>query len=271
MELAAEPDISNGGKSKWYYVRWTIHLVVLGSYPLLIGILSAFHERGSGETLLPKDSLRLMTVMGLTLLQFAVLLAVAWVFSRATREQMLLKWRDGIAPIWRGLVYSIALRLLVMVVALFVVLLVIIIQGLSALDSLPQPSDVLVDKERLVADPLYFFINLTFVSFVVAGLREEVWRAGVFAGIWALFPKMEQTLWGKSVTVLLAAIVFGLGHLPQGWIGVALTSFLGLALGAIMIFHRSIWEAVLAHGFFDATTFVMLYLIQYVHIPLGKG
>jgi membrane protease YdiL (CAAX protease family) len=33
---------------------------------------------------------------------------------------------------------------------------------------------------------------------------------------------------------------------------------LGFCLGLIMIFHRSIWPAVMAHGFFDATTFAIL-------------
>jgi membrane protease YdiL (CAAX protease family) len=61
--------------------------------------------------------------------------------------------------------------------------------------------------------------------------------------------------------VLLAAVVFGFGHLPQGWGGVYVTGLLGTALGWIMVRHDSIWEAVLAHGFFDASTFAFLYLL----------
>jgi membrane protease YdiL (CAAX protease family) len=33
---------------------------------------------------------------------------------------------------------------------------------------------------------------------------------------------------------------------------------LGLGLGLIMVFHRSIWPAVLAHGFFDATSMALI-------------
>jgi membrane protease YdiL (CAAX protease family) len=33
--------------------------------------------------------------------------------------------------------------------------------------------------------------------------------------------------------------------------------FLGVGFGLIMIFHRSIWPAVIAHGLFDATYMVM--------------
>jgi hypothetical protein len=40
-----------------------------------------------------------------------------------------------------------------------------------------------------------------------------------------------------------------------------LTGLLGVMLGTIMIFHRSIWEAVLAHGFFNATSFLAMHLL----------
>ncbi|MDB6109069.1 MAG: Abortive infection protein, partial [Pedosphaera sp.] len=66
----------------------------------------------------------------------------------------------------------------------------------------------------------------------------------------------------------VAAVIFGLGHTAQGWSGVAITAFLGLGLGAIMLRHRSIWEAVIAHGFFDAGTFALLYCIAKFHPEL---
>jgi membrane protease YdiL (CAAX protease family) len=101
---------------------------------------------------------------------------------------------------------------------------------------------------------------LTLVSFVLAGLREELWRAGVLAGLIGLFPGQFSTNPRKFIAVALAAIVFGLGHLPQGWGGVGLTACLGMGLGVIMVLHKSIWEAVFAHGFFNAASFTMLYV-----------
>jgi hypothetical protein len=38
-----------------------------------------------------------------------------------------------------------------------------------------------------------------------------------------------------------------------------------------MVWRQSIWEAVLAHGFFDATTFALLWLIQKVNPELLKS
>ena len=61
--------------------------------------------------------------------------------------------------------------------------------------------------------------------------------------------------------VMIAAVVFGLGHLPQDWIAVGMIGLLGVGLGLILVFHRSLWDAVIAHGFFDAASFAMLYLL----------
>jgi membrane protease YdiL (CAAX protease family) len=44
----------------------------------------------------------------------------------------------------------------------------------------------------------------------------------------------------------------------MGILAVLFAGVLGLGLGLIMVFHRSIWPAVLAHGFFDATTMALL-------------
>ena len=61
--------------------------------------------------------------------------------------------------------------------------------------------------------------------------------------------------------LMIVSLMFGFGHTYQGVIGVGATTLLGLGLGAIMLWHKSIWHAVIAHGFFDASTFVTLYLL----------
>ena len=262
MELpAARNEEAGGPGSRWWLARWWAHLVILGSYPLVLAGLSLFNEKEGAQAMLPDDSASLVRFAGATLLHFAFFLAVAWGCSRASKDAMLLRWREGIAPVWRGFVYSIALRLLVIIVGLLIVVVVVVFQGTDAIRSIRPPAESVIDPEALVADPLYLILNLTFVSFVMAGLREEIWRAGVLAGLWALFPKLKETTSGQVTSVVITAVIFGLGHWSQGWLGVILTTLLGLALGAIMVFHRSIWDAVIAHGFFDGTTFLMLYVI----------
>ena len=40
-----------------------------------------------------------------------------------------------------------------------------------------------------------------------------------------------------------------------------MASVLGLLLGIIMVVHKSIWPAVIAHGMFDATTFALIPIV----------
>jgi hypothetical protein len=44
----------------------------------------------------------------------------------------------------------------------------------------------------------------------------------------------------------------------MGPVAVCLAGLLGLGLGVIMVLHRSIWPAVIAHGAFDATSMALI-------------
>ena len=134
--------------------------------------------------------------------------------------------------------------------------------ALASLDRFRPKVENVLNLEAL-RDPVYLITVVTLVSFVVAGLREELWRAGMMAALLALLPARWRNWRGQTVAITFAAVIFGLGHLPQGPAGVLLTGLLGLGLGGIMTFHRSLWIAVLAHGLFDATSFLGIWALQH--------
>ena len=246
--------------------RWWIHLALLASYPLAIGLMS-FYAAGTieePEAALSADPLVLIKQITTQLGFFFLLFGAAWLASRATGKQLLLGWKGGIGPVWRGLAYSVGLRVAIGVLALGAALIGMLMGGFDheTLQELRPKVERTIDMEAIKESPLYLFINVTLVSFIFAGLREELWRAGVLAGLAALFPRLFKSALGKLTAVAIVAVIFGLGHFSQGWGGVALTTALGLGLGAIMIFHGSIWDAVLAHGFFNASSFVLIYLLM---------
>lgn len=244
---------------------WWVHLLLLASYPLVLGMapLLRGQQPEEGGTLLPTEMAPLISAMGFELFIFAVVFSIAWLASRANADELRLDWRGGAAPVWRGLIYSVALRLLIAVVVVAIAIAAVAFQGGSqeAIEKLRPKSEVVVDSQALVNNPLYLLLSLTFISFVVAGLREELWRAGVLAGFQRLFPDIFASRRGQLMAVGIAAIIFGLGHYPQGWGGAGMTALLGFGLGWVMIRHNSIWEAVFAHGFFNATSFGMLYFV----------
>jgi membrane protease YdiL (CAAX protease family) len=252
-QLEAPPVIARRG--------WWVHLLVLTAYPLFIGLVGLMGSPGQ-ETGLPATRSGLLLVSAMELGLFTLIFLVAWLFSRASSEQLYLKWRGGPAPIFRGLVYSIALRIMIGLFVAAILAVAIAIFGMEhdLLEKVRPRIEAVVNPEALREDPIYFAMTLTIISFVVAGLREELWRAGMLAGLLVLFPKAFAGTRGGLLAAGLIAVVFGLGHTLQGWGAIGMVTLLGFGLGAIIIYHRSIWEAVMAHGFFNATSFLLVQL-----------
>jgi membrane protease YdiL (CAAX protease family) len=240
--------------------RWIIHATLLAGYPLAVGLAGSRPRGERAGPMLPADPAALLLTAGLELLLFAALFSLAWLASRCSKDQLLLRWHGGAAPLWQGLGYSLALRAGVMGALLLGMLSAWLLTGdPQAFAAALQPDTAqLVDASALAADPLYLGLNLTVTSFLVAGLREELWRAGLLAACFVLFPAAATSRPGRATFIVATALLFGLGHLVQGWGGVLLTTLLGIGLGWIMLHHRSIWPAVLAHGFFNATSFLLL-------------
>ncbi|MSU32768.1 MAG: CPBP family intramembrane metalloprotease [Pedosphaera sp.] len=277
-----------------YRPRWRswVFLIVVGFYPLLISLLGSIVDSGqeSRKAALPSD------VWGLTLASlqnfgiFAALFATASFFGRPTRAELFwapMRWIDWL----RGLLWSVGVRLIILVLLLAVLMPIIAAQMILRGNTGPEASkqveaqmqeyrpkvEALVDLQAL-ANPLYLLVACTLLSFITAGLREELWRSGFMAAVTDLLPdswkdtrlrKPSETAlkhWfrrgrSKGVAVGLASIIFGLGHLLQGPGAVVLTGVVGLILGLVMLGHRSLWTAVIAHGFFDTTTFFLLGLL----------
>lgn len=206
----------------------------------------------------------LLMVSAMELLVFGLVLGLACLASRATRDDLLLRWRGTVMPAVLGLAYSVGLRISVGVVGVLisVVLLATHVMTPAALENFATKNrpgvENLVDLAALRDDPAYFWLTVTVVSFVVAGLREELWRSSFLAALRALWPRQFGSTLGQICAVSIAAVIFGLAHVSMGPIAAVMAGLLGLGLGTIMVLHRSIWPAVIAHGFFDATSMALL-------------
>lgn len=174
---------------------------------------------------------------------------------------------DTVLLLIMGIGYSLAIRLLIVMVAVAASIALIAThamtpQSIQVFFASNRPDvETIVDISAMRENPLYFWLALTLVSFVVAGLREELWRSAFLAGLRTLWPQHFGTRTGQMTAVLIAATVFGFAHLGMGLLAVLIAGLIGLGLGLIMVFHRSIWPAVIAHGMFDATSLAVLPLL----------
>ena len=240
---------------------WLVHFILVTGYILGISVIAI----GRTSPALTHTPGRLMVVGLVNMAIFGLILGAAFVFSRASQDDLLLKWRTGFWTVPLGIGYSIALRIFAGFVLGGILLFVTVFhlatsQEIQDFISANRPNlERLVDISALRSNPVYYWLTLTFVSFVLAGLREELWRSAFIAGLRGLWPRTFGSRWGEINAVVLAAVLFGVAHLSsQGIIGACNATLLGLGLGLIMIFHRSIWPAVIAHGVFDATSMALL-------------
>jgi len=243
--------------------RWWIHLLLIGAYPLLVGLVGWGRLDIHGPALSHRAK-GLILVCTVELLVFALVFGLGWLASRASRDDLLWRWRGGFWTVPLGIGYSVAIRLALAIVVIFLGAVAILArlatpETLQDFVSVNRPGvEAIVDIGALRRDPLYFWLTLTLVSFVVGGFREELWRAAFLAGLRTLWPRAFGSRGGQLAAVGVGAVIFGLGHLPQGALAVAFTGLIGFGLGLIMVLHRSIWPAVIAHGTFNATSFALL-------------
>jgi membrane protease YdiL (CAAX protease family) len=167
-----------------------------------------------------------------------------------------------------GIGYSIALRLAVAIIAVLIVA-ILFLTGLVPQESVAQFSEQgrtaverIINVSAMRHNRAYFWLTVTVASFVVAGLREELWRSGTLAAMRALWPALFEGRNGQIAAVALIAIAFGLAHLTLGLLPAAIALILGFLLGIIMVVHQSIWPAVIAHGMFDATSFALVPVVM---------
>jgi membrane protease YdiL (CAAX protease family) len=243
--------------------RWRIHLALIAGYCLLTGLLGG-RRQGTYVAALSQTASGLLWVCARELLIFGLLFGLACWASRASRDDLLLRWRGSFQPLLWGAGYSIALRLAISLL-IAAIGMALVATGVMSMDSLGHFAsanrprvEAVVNVAALRHNPAYFWLTLTLVSFVVAGLREELWRSAFLAGMQALWPRQCASRAGQILAVVICAVVFGFAHLAMGWLAACMAGLLGVGLGLIMIFHRSIWPAVFAHGIFDATTIALL-------------
>lgn len=174
--------------------RWRIHLMLITGYVLAVGLLG-LGRSGTHTAALSRTVGGLVSVCMLELLIFGLVFGLACLASRASRDELLVRWPGSFQPVLWGVGYSVALRLAlaVLVIAVGIGLVATRVMSLDSFkdfSSTNRPGvETIVDLAAMRNNPVYFWLTLTFVSFVVAGLREELWRSAFLAGMKALWPQ----------------------------------------------------------------------------------
>ncbi len=113
--------------------------------------------------------------------------------------------------------------------------------------------------ESLRSDPLVLILGLLIVWTVAAFGEEMVFRGFVLNRTSQFFSSRGTSRWWSAV--ILSSVVFGLGHIYQGWTGVILSAIAGLVYcAAYFLDGRCLWAPILIHGLYDTSVFLILFL-----------
>jgi len=98
--------------------------------------------------------------------------------------------------------------------------------------------------EALIRSPLDgLLVGVLVVT--TGGLKEEVQRAFVLH-------RFDQRLGGGRLGLVLYSLVFGTGHIIQGYDVAIVTAMLGLAWGTVFLWRRSLVAPSISHAGFNA-------------------
>jgi membrane protease YdiL (CAAX protease family) len=93
------------------------------------------------------------------------------------------------------------------------------------------------------------------VAMIAGGLREEIQRGFILH-------RFEQYLGGGVLGVVIYSVLFGLGHLEQGFDAAIATALLGAVWGTVYLARRSIIAPLVSHAGFN-----LAQLVKYVTLP----
>ena len=119
-----------------------------------------------------------------------------------------------------------------------------------------SPQIVEAHTERLgyiaqrLAGGLPFAALVVVLAFV--GVYEEIFARGLLL---ARCRVLVRGTWGP---VLASSLLFGLGHLYQGWIGVGQTTLIGIVLALLVIRWGTLWPAIIAHALLDISSILLM-------------
>ncbi len=109
----------------------------------------------------------------------------------------------------------------------------------------------------LARDPLLLTLWLGPVLWVGVALFEETARVFTLKTLWGI---RDSAAWRGGVIVAFA-VLFGVAHLYQGWIGVVTTGVQAVVSGLFYLRFRRLGPLVWAHGLFDGIQVVQLVVL----------
>jgi uncharacterized protein len=211
-----------------------IEVILTSGFPTQIALIVALRGIGMGVRT-AEGALSPAFVFTLSLLDAAIIIGLVLFFLRSHREsarEVLLGPRPPLREAALGAALIPAVFLGVILILAFILTLAPWLRNV--------PRNPLEDLLTTRQDALIFGV----VVMIAGGVREEVQRGFILH-------RFGQYLGGMHIGLAVHSVVFGLGHIDQGFDAAIATGTLGLMWGLLFIARRSIVAPVVSHAGFN--------------------
>jgi membrane protease YdiL (CAAX protease family) len=119
---------------------------------------------------------------------------------------------------------------------------------------------------ELAANWKLLLVWLVPVVWLQAGVIEEFSRTFMLSRFWKVWPSAT----GKFLALVASSLLFGLGHVYQGGLGLAGTALIGFILGGYYLIYGRVLPLIIAHGLYNTLVIVnMVLAVRYGLIGLN--
>ena len=217
-------------------------VALCSGFPTQLGLILLFRLMGATPAN-AAGQLSLRYIVVLSLADAAVVMLLVWLLLRAHGE------RPDAVFLGERPAGSEALLGVALVPAAFLIAAVAFSIMLSVAPWLHNvPDNPLEALIRSPAGAVWFGV----VAVVAGGLREEIQRAFILR-------RFEQHLGGVVTGLVVFSVVFGLGHVLQGWDAAVVTGLLGAFWGIVYLTRRSVLAPIVCHAIFNLSEIVIAY------------
>lgn len=219
-----------------------LEILLCSGFPtqlLLIGILIAAGMQMRNEAGRLSAPFVLLLSMLDTALVVGLVVGLLRVRGESARQVLI-----GQRPPFREAMIGIGL--LPMIFMWVLIIMMIILAFAPELRNVPRNpfEDLLQTREEAIV--------FAIVAMIAGGVREEVQRGFILH-------RFDQYLGGAGVGVVVFSLLFGLGHIDQGYDAMIATGLLGAFWGLVYVIRRSIVAPMVSHAGFN-----LAQLIKYV-------
>ncbi|MCP4553340.1 MAG: CPBP family intramembrane metalloprotease [Bacteroidetes bacterium] len=128
---------------------------------------------------------------------------------------------------------------------------------MANISGIPESSDM--SNYKYLQDNIGMLILTLIGTYIVASFGEEIIYRGFIIN--RLIELGLDSKFGRSLVIIISAIIFGLVHYQWGPMGIVQTGFMGAVLGYFYLkLKKRIWILVLAHGYMDTILMTQMYL-----------